>query len=211
MGCFIPGFLITMEKIKVRQGDDVLKLLCILLVIACGFDYRKRRIPNLLIVVMLITGIGECALSWGMKGILSFLCKMICMVLGMYFFFWIGTLGAGDVKLFGVCAGYFPGNKILYFLFFSLLITAGISFVKLLFGYCVRKSSKTKKSVAKLQWNVYGGVKERLSYLCQYIFEVVQSGHWKLYIEDREEWQRNGICLAGPILGSVLMYIGGVY
>ncbi|MBE5884732.1 MAG: prepilin peptidase, partial [Lachnospiraceae bacterium] len=160
--------------------------LCILLLIACGFDYRKRRIPNLLIGIMLIAGIVQSGVSAGAMGILYFAGKMLCMILCMYFLFKIGTLGAGDVKLFGVCAGYFPGDKILYFLFFSLLFAAGISLIKLLFEH---------------------NAKERLTYLAEYAAGVIQSGSWQLYVQNKREQERHSVCLAGPVLGSVLMYI----
>lgn len=139
---------------------------------------------------MLVTGVGISVLEQGAKGILHFGTKMILMILFMYLFFKIGALGAGDVKLFGVCAGYLPGDKILYFLFFSLLITAIISLIKIFAEH---------------------NAKERLSYLSEYLIDVARSGKWQLYISDQSEMQKQSICLAGPILGSVLMYIGGIF
>lgn len=144
----------------------------------------------MLIALMLVTGVGISVLEQGAKGILHFGAKMIFMILFMYLFFKIGALGAGDVKLFGVCAGYLPGDKILYFLFFSLLIAAIISLIKILTEH---------------------NAKERLSYLGEYLIDVVRSGKWQLYISDQPEMQKQSICLAGPILGSVLMYIGGIF
>lgn len=165
-------------------------VLCIFLLIACGFDYCRRRIPNGLLVLMLAAGMTISGLRTGREGVLYFGCKVILMVLFLYFFFKIGTLGAGDVKLYGICAGYFPGDKILYFLFFSLLIAAIVSLFKIL-----------KERNAK----------ERLGYLSEYLLEVAKSGHWQLYLDNRKEMRQNSICLAGPILGSVLMYMGGIF
>lgn len=144
----------------------------------------------MLIALMLVTGVGISGLEQGVEGILHFGAKMIFMILLMYLFFKIGALGAGDVKLFGVCAGYLPGDKILYFLFFSLLIAATISLIKILMEH---------------------NAKERLSYLGEYLIDVARSGKWQLYIFDQSEMQKHSICLAGPILGSVLMYIGGIF
>lgn len=164
--------------------------MCIFLLLACGFDYCHRRIPNWLLALMLAVGMAGAALQEGAQGALYFGCKIALVILCLYFFFKTGTLGAGDVKLFGVCAGYLPGSKILYFLFFSLLIAAFISLLKML-----------------MEQNV----KQRLIYLGEYLLEVARSGHWKLYIADRREMRQNGVCLAGPILTSVLMYIGGIF
>lgn len=164
--------------------------LCIFLLIACGFDYWKRRIPNYLLILMLVFGIWQNGLNQGVEGILYFGCRMICMILSMYFLFKVGAVGAGDVKLYGVCAGYLPADKVLYFLFFSLLIAAGISLIKILMEH---------------------NAKERLTYLCQYLFEVFRNGRWQLYMENQREQKRYSICLAGPILGSILLYVGGIY
>ena len=165
-------------------------VLCTFLLFACCFDYGRKRIPNWLLILMLISGIGISSFEQGMEGVLHFVGKMLLMILFLYFFFNIGALGAGDVKLYGVCAGYLPGDKILYFLFFSLLIAAMISLIKILTEH---------------------NAKERLQYLSEYLLDVVVSGNWQLYISNQKEMRKNSICLAGPILGSVLMYIGGIF
>lgn len=165
-------------------------ILCVFLLAACGFDYWQRRIPNYLLAVMLAIGIGQSGLYRGAEGIFYFLCKMICMILCMYLLFKIGTLGAGDVKLYGICAGYLPGDKILHFLFFSLLIAAGISLIKMMMEHNAR---------------------ERFCYLSEYLFGVIQSGSWQLYIDNCRQQKRYSICLAGPIFCSVLMCVGGIY
>ena len=57
--------------------------------------------------------------------------KCILTTILLYFVFWIGAIGAGDVKMLGVCAGFFPWNKVLYFLFFALMIAAVIALFKM--------------------------------------------------------------------------------
>lgn len=106
--------------------------LCIFLSTACYCDYRYRKIPNVLLILMLITGLVRGFLNQGGKGIFSFLLVCIVLVVLLYPLFRVGALGAGDVKLFGVCSGYLPYDKILSFLFFSLLIAAMISLLKLI-------------------------------------------------------------------------------
>ena len=164
-------------------------VLCIFLVVACYFDYHKGRIPNLLSVCILLYGLGYAMAEGGYSGILTYVGLSVPVILIFYPFFKIGCLGAGDVKLFGVCAGFFPPGKILLFLFFSLLISAVISLFQM------------------LQKN---NLKERFCYLGEYLLEVVKSGHFKLYVENLSK-QKAGICLSGPVLCSVLLYWGGVY
>lgn len=167
-----------------------MRLLFVCLSVACVFDYRTRKIPNWLLAFMLVAGLWKNNQIRGTGGVFYFLCKVICVILCMYFLFKIGVLGAGDVKLFGVCTGYFPGDKILYFLFYSLLIAAAFSLIKMVKEH---------------------NVKERMVYFGDYLLGVLQSGAWQLYMEDCREMTRCCVCMAGPALISVLMYMGGVY
>ena len=99
-------------------------------------------------------------------------------------------MGAGDVKLLGVCAGYFSGEKVLCFLFFALLFAA-------VFALC-------KMYLARNLW-------DRLCYLGEYVWDVVRCGRWKAYFAEERAHPGSGICMAGPVFCSVLLYIGGVY
>ena len=108
----------------------------------------------------------------------------------LYFVFWIGAIGAGDVKMLGVCAGFFPWNKVLYFLFFALMIAAVIALFKM---YLERN------------------MKDRLYYLGEYLWDVFRCGRWKLYFAGEREGAGAGICMAGPVFCSALMYMGGMY
>lgn len=137
--------------------------LCFYLVNVCYFDYRYRKIPNFWLFFMLLAGLAGSFFEGGAEGVFFFLLVMTVVIVLLYPFFKIGALGAGDVKLFGVCSGYLPCDKVAYFLFFALLIAAVISLIKLL-------------------------VKQ-----------------------NKKEYLKMRVPLAGPILGSVLLYIGGVY
>lgn len=164
--------------------------LCIFLALACWYDYRKSRIPNLLLLLMLVAGWVSAIFNGGMGAVLVFSVRSISVMLLLYPIFKIGALGAGDVKLYGVCAGYLSPGKFLYFLFFSLLIAAVFSLIKML----------KERNAA-----------ERIAYLCEYMTEVVLSGNIRMYIEDEKERRASGICLAGPIFCSILLCLGGVY
>ena len=164
--------------------------LCILLTAACGYDYRRKKIPNFLIAFMAVLGVGWRFRESGICGALSYLGETALIMSLLYPFFKIGSIGAGDVKLLGVSAGYLPSSKILIFLFFSLLISAMISLLKM--------------------WKE-SNMRERLRYLAAYLADVTRSGRWKLYLENEKERRSAGICLSGPVLMSILLYLGGVY
>lgn len=164
--------------------------LCVMLAVACGFDYRCKKIPNQLIVLMTAVGTGWRYWESGIYGVLSYFGEAVLIIALLYPFFKIGTIGGGDVKILGASAGYFLFSKVLTFLFISLLFAAVYS----LFKMCKERS-----------------LRERMHYLLQYLQDVVKSGNWKLYMEDKAERRRTGICLSGPVLLSVLLHIGGVY
>ena len=164
--------------------------LCVLLTAACGFDYRKNRIPNVLIAVMMVLGAVWRFWSGGFWDMLSYLAQAVAVMALLYPFFKIGGLGAGDVKLLGAAAGYLPPDKIFAFLFCSLLTAAVVSLAKM----WKRKNFS-----------------ERMRYLWGYLTETVRKGSWHLYLENEKDGRTCGVCLSGPVLFSVLLYLGGVY
>lgn len=169
--------------------------LCGLLVIACIYDYSSRRIPNYLLGIMLLTGllqglIENGTFAAGIFAVGRFFLVGGVILLALFPFFRIGALGAGDVKLLAVCAGFFSTDCILYFLFYSMLISAIIIFIR----FAIKKD-----------------MKERFHYLFQYTTDVICNGGWKLYIQEKEERKKCSICLAGPVLCGVVMHLGGVY
>lgn len=163
--------------------------LCIFLTAACGYDYRDKRIPNSLIIWMAAVGTGWRFWGESSSGVLFYLGQMVFMMIILYPFFRIGGLGAGDVKLFGVTAGYLPAEKILTFLVCSLLIAVVISVVKMRNRECF--------------W-------ERAACLTDYLSEVMKSGRWRLYPAGKG-CRTSRVCMAGPVFVSVLLYLGGVY
>lgn len=164
--------------------------LCVFLAAACGYDYRCNRIPNFLIALMAAAGVAWRWLREGIAGAFLYLGEALLIMCLLYGLFRIAAVGAGDVKLFGVTAGYLPFQKIFLFLFISLLIAAVISLFKML-----------KK----------GNFTERIAYFFAYLKEIAQTGSWKRYPESGKEKAAVGICLSGPAFAAVLLYLGGIY
>ena len=164
-------------------------VLCIFLLAACYYDCRYRRIPNLLSAAIFVAGALGTVFHPD-RNMLCFLAVTLLLLLFLYPFFKLGVLGAGDVKLLGACAGFFAYEKLLTFLFFVLVAAAILSLLKLL----------TERSAG-----------ERFFYLWRYLVEVARRGKWQLYFENERERYKAGIPLAGPVLCSALLHLGGVY
>ena len=79
--------------------------LCLLTAAVCLSDYFTRRIPNLILLIMMTIGILYRWQQMGAGGIPFCLFQTGIVILLFYPLFRIGALGAGDVKLFGVAAG----------------------------------------------------------------------------------------------------------
>lgn len=164
-------------------------VLSLLLTAACGFDYRIGKIPNGLVVATILTGLLFRFQGDGAEGLPLYLLGAVPVAALLYPLYKIGALGAGDVKLLGAAAGYFPFEKIFLFSFVSLLIAAIISLVKLL---------------------VNKNFRERLGVFFEYLERVAGEGALCPYPATAEKG-KTGVCLSGPILLSLLLYLGGVY
>lgn len=165
-------------------------MLFVSLIVVCVFDYARQKIPNPLILLILLAGAGRGFYQEGLWGAGIYVLKSVIVLFLLYPLFRIGGLGAGDVKLLGICSGYFLTDQILFFLFFSMLISAAVSIVKLL-----------KERDA---W-------DRVQYFVEYCKAVAQSGKWRLYLPEKGAKKLSGVCMSGPILCSVLLGLGGVY
>lgn len=144
-----------------------MSLVFLSLIVTCYFDYRQRRIPNPLVLLLFIFG---AVLGWASGGALPVMrfCGVAAgLTLALYPFFTVGALGAGDVKLLAVCGGFFPDGEILLFLFYSMLIAVLFSIIK--------------------------------------IAGRIRNG------ETVQDCRRTRLCLSGPVLCSVLLYVGGIY
>ena len=67
--------------------------LCVILTAACGYDYRDNRIPNYLILLAAVLGMGWQAWDGGVLGAGAFLGQAALVMALLYPFFKIGGLG----------------------------------------------------------------------------------------------------------------------
>ena len=88
-------------------------------------DVRYRRIPNPYVLAVLIIGFGLNALFGGVAGALSSLAG-VAMAFGLMFILHIvGSMGAGDVKLFGA-VGAVIGSHLVLPTFVVVVLTGGL-------------------------------------------------------------------------------------
>ncbi len=107
---------------------------------AAWIDYRSRKIPNILLLVLLLCGAavltGECLCCGEYAVELLFSSAMGFLTGGgiflMYYLFTGGGIGAGDVKLFAVLGYYLGAGYILTALFLTVLTAAFYSVAALL-------------------------------------------------------------------------------
>lgn len=166
--------------------------LLFLLLLSALADLKTDRIPNGFIFLGMTIGIAGGVLSG--RGLPDILASMILAFLLMYPLYMIGALGAGDVKLFILLGSFQAVGEFLLTLAGAFVIGAGFSLIKLV----AEKNGR-----------------ERFRYFFSYLYEIWQTGHWKIYGEDLKQdyhtYCKNKIHFAVPILFSAVCRIGGLF
>ena len=88
-------------------------------------DVRYRRIPNKLVLAILLAGIGVNTFFGGWSGLVASLGGLVIAFGLMFLFHAFGTMGAGDVKLFAAI-GAVLGSSLVVPTFLIVAITGGI-------------------------------------------------------------------------------------
>ncbi|MBQ4259756.1 MAG: prepilin peptidase [Lachnospiraceae bacterium] len=115
-------------------------VLCLFLSVACVYDYRERRIPNLVPALIAIYEMLVLYFGYGERAIIQYLAFGVIILVVGYLLYCLGGLGAGDVKLLAVIVGCLPIEKVFCFIFYSMLIAAIVSLIQML-----RKRNRTEK------------------------------------------------------------------
>jgi len=92
----------------------------IVLAVATFTDLRNRRIPNWLVVPFLVVGLVASTWLHGWHGLGHSLAGLGLGLLIYGFLFWMGGMGAGDVKLAAAIGAWIGPNQ----LFIALVVTA---------------------------------------------------------------------------------------
>jgi prepilin peptidase CpaA len=119
-------------------------------------DVRYRRIPNKLVLAILIGGLGVNAFFAGWAGLLTSFGGFIAAFAMMLVLHLIGTMGAGDVKLFGAI-GAVIGRSLVPQTFLVVAIIGGLLAVgKMIYA---RRTSSTMLGVAYFFYGLLPGQK----------------------------------------------------
>jgi prepilin peptidase CpaA len=123
----------------------VLQLLLIALVItACVYDIRVRRIPNWLVLAGLVIGLGLNLFLFGWPGLKSSLLGVGLAALIYFPLYLLRGMGAGDVKLMAA-VGALVGPAPWFVIFVITSIVGGLAAVTLLVA---------RGRVARTLWNL---------------------------------------------------------
>jgi len=78
-----------------------------LLLLACVTDVRWRRIPNMLVLVILATGVSFNIFAYPLKNALLSSASGCALGFAIWIAFWfLGLIGAGDVKFFAAAGAW---------------------------------------------------------------------------------------------------------
>jgi prepilin peptidase CpaA len=121
------------------------------LVVVCAvFDLRTRRIPNALTIPAIVAGLALHALSDGAAGI-GFSAKGLALGAGVFFVpYYLGGMGAGDVKLMGAVGALLGWRITLAALFYTALAGGLCAVFAMLRGRAVRSSFARMETMFQL-------------------------------------------------------------
>ena len=162
----------------------------VFLSVAGILDHLYHRIPNLLTAMLFAFCLVRAVAGEGYPALFPIVLRMVIVGAMLFPVFAIGALGGGDVKLLAVCAGFYEGDRCIYFLFGTFVIAAVFGAVKMLKA---------------------GQMKKRMLRLYIYIRSFIHTGKAERYHACREAAMESGVALAGAMFLSSLMGIGGLY
>lgn len=170
----------------------ILIVLLLVLFFASIWDFKKGKIPNLLIIIGVIYGFMRV---FYYQNFFTHIWGIVFPILILYPFYKIGTIGAGDLKLLSLIGFYVSFMESIYCMFLAFVIGAIFSLV----------SMKRKDNFA-----------DRISYLISYLKESFSQKQLRYYYQDLDEnnlslqeIEKTKIHLAIPIFISVFIHLGG--
>lgn len=176
-------------------------VLLLILLAAVYTDYRQKKIPNWIILFGIPSGLLICFIHGGISLMVQGILGMFLPVFLLYPVFMIGTLGAGDLKLFAVVGSYIGIKGVLISLVFAFVTGAVISLMKMIY---------------------FHNFKERIYYFISYLSDIFLKGKWRLYentesisFEKEDNFSNSSnipghkIHFALPIFIGVMVYMGG--
>ena len=109
-----------------------LYLSVLLVLMAAFFDLRYKKIPNWITFPFILTGISVSWFFYGSSGLKFSLFGLITGFFLLFFFYLLGGMGAGDVKLL-TAVGSLLGPRLVFYAFMWTALAGGILAVGLIF------------------------------------------------------------------------------
>ena len=157
--------------------------------VAVCMDLRFYKIPNLCILVGIVSGLIMTCMSYSVVGMLEACIAMIIIFLTFYPFYLIGGLGAGDIKLLMMTACFIQEKRLITYLLVTFALAAVLSVIKML---------------------LFHESRQRLIYLAQYLKKAALTGSIDNYIVDKKN-KKCVIRLSIPAFMSLLIMCFGGY
>lgn len=171
-----------------KEGGSFIYVFFLLLVLSCFFDYRRDKVPNILILTGLV--LAYCCQAQ-QSGIGYMSARIVFVLILLYPLYMLGMLGAGDIKLYCMSAAYLAGRDYIIFFLCSLLFSAAIAFLKMLF---------------------LGNLWERIHYFYLYVVDVAKKRKLLLYQKGIVfERKKGALHMTGPMLMGFVLYLCIVY
>lgn len=95
--------------------------LLVILFIAAMFDLRYSRIPNLLVLILYISGV-SINIFTDISLLIPRLYSFLIIFAAFYFFYLANSIGAGDVKLLMAVALYVEVNSLIFIIAITFIL-----------------------------------------------------------------------------------------
>lgn len=124
-------------------------VLGLLLLIASTWDIRTGKIPNYLIIIGYVLGIGTILIQEGVDNLWICVARAAWPILLLYGLFYIRAVGAGDIKLLSVVSVFFTFEQMIDVIAFFFAFGAMASLIKIIIYHRIfgRKARYIKLSI----------------------------------------------------------------
>ena len=155
-----PAFLSVVWLIFSGTGVQVTGWLVVFSGLMACYDLASRRIPNALTAVLALTGLAWGFAGGGLTGLGTALLGGLTGFGLMAFFFFIGAVGAGDVKALGALSTFLSPYLALT-LFCLTTIIGGVLAVSILLraGLRLNRRNSNPRDISLAFGNVMSGIK----------------------------------------------------
>ena len=138
---FLPALFCLYIWVPARSGVPFnLSCMVLLASLMASYDVASRRIPNNLNLITALYGLGLATVTGGLPGLGDALLAGLIAFAIMAVFFFIGAIGAGDVKALGALATLAGMSGVFYLLFLTALAGGVLAVARIAFSGGIRSA-----------------------------------------------------------------------